>query len=42
MSKNKELTPCLTKHKKTKPNGICLNCGYNTLHLTNKELKILK
>ena len=27
------------KHTKTKKNGICKDCGYNTLHLPNKKLK---
>jgi len=30
------------KHLKTKPNGLCLSCGYNTLRLTNKQLKQLE
>jgi hypothetical protein len=37
--KKDELNPCATHHKTTDKAGLCLNCGYNTLHLTNKELK---
>lgn len=32
---------CKTNHAKTKPNGICLDCGYNTLGLTNRGLNRL-
>jgi hypothetical protein len=27
------------KHIETKENGICIRCGYNTRHLTNRELR---
>lgn len=30
---------CPNGHAKTKENGVCVTCGYNTLGLTNKELK---
>lgn len=29
------------KHIKTKQNGICVRCGFNTLGLANDELKAL-
>jgi len=37
--KIKNINPCLTNHATVNSKGICLNCGLNTLHLTNKELK---
>jgi len=35
----RDINPCKTKHQTTTSYGICMNCGYNTLGLTNKKLK---
>lgn len=40
MKKPKGWSEC--NHYATDEKGLCVRCGYNTLHLTNRELKKIK
>lgn len=41
-AKNEKRGLVSCSHLKTKKNGLCIKCGYNTLGLTNKELAQFK